>query len=84
MPNLKDPYFSFTRRGSSVQVHFNNHPLKDAENKERWFTFQKECNSDLEAYYMLEHLQGFLHAIRKEAFTEGFEAHKKRQPNYYK
>lgn len=77
------PTFSFTREGAKVICWFNNHPQKTSEGKEQWLGFKRECNSELEAILLHDYLKEFEHLIHKEYFTRGFDAHKKREKNYY-
>lgn len=83
MTPLKTPTFSFQRTGKTIICWFNNHPVKDSEGKEQWMGFTRICESELEAILLHDFLKEFEHLIHKEYFTKGFEAHKKREKNWY-
>lgn len=77
------PSFSFQRNCKQVICWFNNHPVKSSEGKDQWMGFTRECNSELEAILLVDYLSEFEHLIHKDYFTRGFDAHKKREKNYY-
>ena len=83
MPYKNTPSFWFSRSGTTIFASFNNHPLKDSEGKEQNIHFKMTCSSDLEAHLLNQYLQDMQYEMRKIHFTEGFNAHKKREKNWY-
>lgn len=83
MKPSETPYFSFQRDGKQVSVWFSPHPLKSSEGKTQSLAFRRECNSELEAVLLLDYVQEFQHLIRKHFFTEGYDAKKRKEQNYY-
>jgi hypothetical protein len=77
------PSFSFERKDKVIICWFNNHPQKSNEGKQQWLAFKRECNSELEAILLHDYLREFEHLIHKEYFTRGFDAHKKKDKNWY-
>jgi len=83
MKPQQTPTFSFIRDGKRITCWFNNHPQKTNEGKEKWLGFSRDCESELEAILLHDYLQDFQHLIHKEYFTRGFDAHKRREKNWY-
>lgn len=83
MKPQETPTFSFERKGKHLICWFNNHPLKDSEGKKQWIGFTRECNSDLEAELLLDFIKQFDHEMAKHYFTEGYNAHKRKDKNWY-
>lgn len=83
MKPQETPTFSFERRGKQLICWFNNHPIKNSEGKNQWMGFTRECTSDLEAELLMDFINTFSHEMAKHYFTEGYEAKKKKQVNYY-
>lgn len=77
------PAFNFQREGRTVLANFNNNPVKDDQGRDTWFTFRRQCDSELEAVLLLDFLSSMRYEMEKHYFTEGFNTHKKRQKNYY-
>lgn len=83
MAYKETPHFWFSRNGKAVFARFNNHPLKDNEGKNQEIHFIHHCESDLEAHLLNQYLQEMCFEMKKHYFTEGFNAHKKREKNWY-
>lgn len=83
MTPSETPRFSFDRKDKVVTAWFCPHPLKDNEGKTQHMAFRRECYSELEAALLLDYLQEFQHLIRKHYFTEGYNAKKRKEQNYY-
>lgn len=83
MAPSETPRFSFQRDGKIITSWFAPHPLKDSEGKTQSLYFRRECNSELEAALLLDYLADFQHLIRAHYFTEGYNAKKKKEQNYY-
>ena len=77
------PYFSFERRGSKLICWFNNHPLLNGEGKKQWLGFTHECDSELEGEFLRDYMSKFEGEIHKHFFTEGYNAKKRKESNYY-
>lgn len=83
MTYTQTPRFSFSRNGRTIWVSFNNHPLKDAEGKPQDIHFSRQCESELEAKLLCDFMREMEYEMIKHYFTGGFNAHKKREKNYY-
>lgn len=83
MTYKETPSFWFSRDGKTVFASFNNHPLKDSEGKMQNIHFHLHAESELEAYLLNEYLYEMCYQMKKHYFTEGFNAHKKREKNWY-
>lgn len=83
MTPSQTPNFQFSREGKFITCWFSGNPQKTNEGKEQYLSFKRECNSELEAILLHDYLQDFQHLIIKEYFTQGYEAKKKREQNWY-
>lgn len=77
------PNYNFEREGKVITVWFSPHPLKSAEGKVQCLGFRRECSSETEAILLEDYLSQFRYERDKHLFTEGYNAKKRKEQNYY-